>query len=109
MKLERLQNYKEELGKAPHRLWGEILFRMVSEAERSVRGSEKPDELKVRTELEDIRLKFTIALGALETYADETMFVQDEPPSEMAHLAQITLDKIKKVNWLVDNRPKELR
>lgn len=109
MKLERLQKYKADLASAPNYLWGEILFRMVSEAVVGAPTSEKPDEMKIRRELEDTRLKLTIALGALEVYSSESSFAPDEPASELAHLAQITLDKIKKVNWLTDNRPAELR
>lgn len=105
MKLERLQKYKLELSQTPTRLWGEVLFRMVSEAEN--RGKNPEDT--PRRDHEDLKLKFTIALGALEVYAQETSFSPDEPASEIAHLAQVTLDKIKKVNWLTDNRPEELK
>lgn len=108
MKLERLQYYKAELLKASRYLYGEILFRLATEAELEVRRG-KVDELAIRRELDDLRLKHAIALGALEVYAQETSFNPDEPPAELAHLAQITLEKIKKVNWLVENRPAELR
>lgn len=109
MKLERLQHYRLELKKAPGSQWGEILFRLASEAEGLSRVGDKRDEMGIRRELEDLKLKFTIALGALEVYAQESSFTLDEPASELAHLAVVTLEKIKKVNWLLDNRPIDVR
>lgn len=102
MKLERLKQYKQELATTTSDKWGEILFRMVTEA-RNDRGDDN------KKELEDTKLKLTIALGALEVYSDQGSFSEQESPDEIAHLAQVTLDKIKKVNWLTENRPQELR
>lgn len=102
MKMERLQKYKQDLASSASNKWGEILFRLVTEA-RNDRGDDD------KRELEDTKLKLTIALGALEVYADQGSFSERESPDEIAHLAQITLEKIKKVNWLTENRPAELR
>lgn len=101
MKLERIQKYRMEIASTQSNQWPAILLRMVTEA-RNERGDDN------KKELENTRLKLTIALGALETYADETAFNDNEKIEEITHLARLTLDKIKKVDWLTDNRPAEL-
>lgn len=106
MKLERLQKYKLELASTTSSQWGEILFRLVNESKGEV--APRRDELGIRREMEDLKLKLTIAIGALEVYADDGAYKEGEPPEELAHLAQVTLGKIEKVNWLTDNRPAEL-
>lgn len=109
MKLDRLQVYKAELASKPSQEWGEVLFRLASEAGGPSKDWKDRDFDATKRELETIRLKLTIALGTLEVYADPGSFGVEELPEEIVHLAQTALGKIEKVTWLQENRPAEIR
>ncbi len=109
MKLDRLQLYKAELASKPSKDWGEVLFRLASEAAGPNKDWKDRDLEALKRELETVRLKLTIAMGAMEVYSDPGAFGPDEIPEEIVHLAQVTLEKIKKVTWLQENAPAELR
>lgn len=98
MRLERLEKYRTELAQSASRTWGAILLRLASEA----MGSEKSDagvaEHELRKEVELLRIKLALALGALDSYAHGPKYNDDN--DGIALLAITTLEKISKVDWL---------
>ncbi len=95
MKIERISQFKAELLSKSSKEWGEILFRLALEAAQA-----PVDTGDLRREYEILKMKFSVAISALEPYAQYETYTGGQSVQQLTLSAKVALEKIERVDWL---------